>query len=338
MKRLKNNEVLTIFMSILIISSITFYANSKGVGSEIVGFTSEVIGKAYVICGENKILLEGMDELHLKDTIKVLKDSKVSINLCDKGIKYDIEGEAIFGIEKDGIRFKKGKITKKTKIDSKKCMKIAKSVSKNNKNIKKMTVEESKGTLILRGSAEKKKIPDESRGALTLRGTPSPILKLSFVAKELVARRPLFIWSKVDYAYEYCLEIVDETGNKIWETKTQNNYVEYPDNAPALKSEKRYHCRIAVIDKNGKTLLEGFESFNVMSSKEMEEFLKEEKVLKEMLEESKNKAQVYILLGKFYETYNLLTTAFYNYQKAHEIEPANFGLKEKIILIKNEIE
>ncbi len=292
-----------------------------------VGFIAGIHGKGYIVRGDSKILISGMDLIYPADKISLLKGSTAKINICGKS-GYEIHGEAECVIRAFKLILVKGKPAKLYAIDSKTCSLTLDIFQKNGRDIPEVNVNTKKGSLVLRTNKK------ERKGVLHIRGVKKKPDAIEILNEKILASRPLFIWSKTAEAKEYRVNIIDDN-RKLWSTGTFKNYCKYPGEAPLLENDGSYSIKIEALSDKGMIIAEGETAFTLYSKEEDELFQKDESEIRELA--PADAPEMYILLGKFYESYGLVIDAVSCYEKALLMDKGNTGLHERIVLINKDI-
>jgi tetratricopeptide (TPR) repeat protein len=287
-----------------------------------IGYVVSVKGAAYVEREGESILLNGMDPLYIQDKIVVLSKSSIKISYCNYGL-YEVEGESVFTINKDGISFIRGKEKKVDKLNIEECQKMLKTIVDLSKDIRKIPIKKvpkdsklrselelSDGTLLLRAESSKKGI-----GIYV-----NKILSSAFTIK----------WDKIHDAQRYMINIKDGRNNKIIEYEVSTNKKRITNEHNAFNPNEYYDIEVLAYNIKNEIIGMGSKMIRILDKVEEEEFNIKLLTLKSILEKSKDNEQYFILLGNLYESYSLFEEAINEYKNALKINPKNKGIKERI--------
>lgn len=303
-------------------------AGGREAAPPAVGFVAGIRGSGYIVRNRDTIKVSGMDLLFLGDTVRLSKGAKARISLCgSRG--YEVRGEAVFTVGRSGMKFRRGKASKTYPVDRKACAAALDVFGRNDAKLPEMITGDRKGTLILRSRKK-----SERRGVYVVRGRKqAPVIEL--LNDRLVPRKPVLHWTPVAGRASY--RVVIKSGDEaIWSSTVIKNSCEYPESATRLAEGRGYDVAVEAVDSKGDVLARGGGGFSLFSRNEMESLGRDESSIREITPD--NSPDRLILLGRLHEAHGQLAEALSFYEKALSLDSANEGLRERIALMKKNME
>lgn len=283
---------------------------SQGTPKEL-GYVSAIkgSGKSFILRKKSKILIVGMDVIKKEDTVEIPNNARLIVNLAP-GAAYEVTGPAQFIVKNDGPQFVSGAAAKKAALDGKLFKSVMDELLDNGRYA--YDIAYTGGTL--------NKSKSQKYGSMTVRGSAD---KLTLRTGILLPWRPFLYWDKVPGASGYRVTIKkDET--MVCEIAAANCSIAAIPQCGSLKAGD-YTAFIEALGKDDSLLKKGEGDFSVSTDKAA--FDAKEKAVKDMTVAMPEAA---VLLGRFYEKYDLIPEALIQYRMAYEIDTDNTGLKEKI--------
>jgi hypothetical protein len=309
-----------------------------------VGFVSSVKGVVSLQReGLRKdMLLEGMDALREGDLVKIDSGASVAVNLCRVSLKTTVAGKADFAVSADRLKIKVSKSVKTSAIVKSSCEILMNSAAKYGREPSlRESVEEASGAMMMLGSAAGAKSPilsEITRGIIIEESIAKPyamLLSGQMIIDELnVFSFPEFRLITEEPADIYIVTIVNAVGAEIFRAETAKPYFVYPETATPLLAGGWYLCQIKVKQKDG-SMKDGLNmGLSVYPPEYQEAFNREQNRLISLAGAKDENPDAYILLGNFYERFNLPHRAYEAYVKAAALQPGNPILEYRISKLK----
>jgi len=303
-------------------------AGAREAKTPAVGFVAGIQGSGYIVRNRDTIKISGMDLLYRDDTVRLTKGAKARISICG-GRGYEVRGEAAFIMGRTGIQFKRGKQSKTYAVDRKACAAALEVFGKSDARLPEMVTGDRKGTLILRSRKK-----SERRGVYVVRSRKQvPVIEI--LNDKLVPQKPVLYWTPAAGSSSY--RIVIKSGDEvIWSSTVMKNRCEYPESAPRLAEGRGYDAAVEAVDDKGDVLARGGSAFSLFSGKEIESLGRDESAIRDMT--PADSPEQLILLGRLHEAHGQFAEALSCYEKALSLDGGNDGLRERIALMKKNME
>lgn len=149
-----------------------------------------------------------------------------------------------------------------------------------------------------------------------------------------VLDRPDISWYFLLDAEKYVIKIYNSLSIEIFSAESETPYFIYPDTAPPLLRGGWYLCEVITYAYGG--LEADYQTFglSIMGDDMHELYESEKKALVEIVEADPSNPDVYILLGRFYESAGTPSRAVEAYEKALDLQPNNPALRERLDSLK----
>lgn len=303
-------------------------AGAREAAPPAVGFIAGIQGGGYIVRNRDTVRISGMDLLYRDDTVRLSKGARARISICG-GRGYEVRGEAVFTVGRYGIKFKRGKALKTYTVNRKACAAALEVFGRNDAKLPEMITGDRKGTLILRSRKKSGR-----RGVYVVRGRKrAPVIEI--LNDRLTPQKPVLHWTPVAgrASYRIVIKSGDET---MWSSMVMKNRCEYPESAPRLAEGREYDITVEADDDKGGALARGGGVFSLFSREEMESLARDESSIRELTPE--NSPERFILLGRLHEAHGRFAEALSCYEKALSLDSGNEGLRERIALMKKNME